>query len=103
MAIMFSTGKLLQRKLQHRVSVLAVWLLLSRLLHAGGGLVSLGTQQTPILSFQKLCDNCWKECLSHLVEILHVISHDALQLLVSEMYLLVCWAVKGSKLVVKVT
>ena len=29
--------------------------------------------------------------------------HDALQLLVDEMYPLVCWAVKGSKLVVKVT
>ena len=59
-AIMFSTGKLLHRKFQHRVSVLAVWLLLSRLLHAGGGLVLLGTQQTLIfttftLSVSKKC------------------------------------------------
>ena len=100
---MFSTGDLLQRKFQPRVSVLAVWLLLSRLLHVGGGLVSLGTQQTLILSFQKLCDNCWKECLCHLVESLRLISHDALQLLVGEVYPLICWAIKGSKLVVKVT
>ena len=49
-AIMFSAGKLLHRKYNYRVSVLAVWLLLSRLLHASGGLVLLGTQQTLILT-----------------------------------------------------
>ena len=55
------------------------------------------------LSFQKLWDNCWKECLSHQVESLSVIGHDALQLLVDEVHPLVCWAIKGSQLVVKVT
>ena len=55
------------------------------------------------LSFQKLWDDCWKECLSHQEESLRVIGHDALQLLVDEIYPLVCWAIQGSKLVVKVT
>ena len=51
----------------------------------------MGTQQTLILahniyslSFQNLCDNCWKECLSPLVESLSTVSHDALQLLVND-------------------
>ena len=59
--IMFSTGDLLQRKYEHRVSVEVLWLLLSRLLHAGGGFVLLGTQQTLIftaftISVSKNCE-----------------------------------------------
>ena len=55
------------------------------------------------LSFQKVCDRCWKECLSHQVESLGTVSHHAFQLLVDEVYSLVFWAAKGSKFVVKVT
>ena len=51
-----------------------------------------------------MCDRCLKECLSHQVQTDSVIGQDALQLLVDDVYSLVCWAAsKGSKLVGKAT
>ena len=96
---MFSAGDLLH------VSV-TVWLLLSRLLHASGGLVSLGIQQT-LISTSSTCSlsqifgiRGGKNVCLNRKKNLDVI---ALQLLVNGVYLLVHWAAEHSKVVIQLT